>query len=107
RMKDRKFVTESRVTVAYTDDTTDVAGKVNLDSVVKFRTQIGDSLKLVGANNAGQLFTFNTAYDYAKDEFSIFEKPLVREIDSLLHVVGIGASFAFKLSNFSGKGDEY
>lgn len=107
RTRDRKFVTESRVMVTYRDDTADVAGKVNLDSIMKFRAFVGDSLRLGRSSNAGQLFTFNTAHAYTTNEFSEFGKPLVLEIDSLLQLAGIGASFSFKLSNFNEKGGEY
>ncbi|WP_079718156.1 sensor histidine kinase [Parapedobacter luteus] len=112
RLTDRKFIAESKVVLAYLEDTVDTPHNISLDSVVAFRARVGDSIIRdsqirVRANTSKQLFTINTAHDYTADEFSALSGALAREVDSLLRAAGIGSPFAFKLSNFSGRGDTY
>jgi Signal transduction histidine kinase len=104
---DRKIITESKMMVAFTDDSADRTRKFSLDSLVKIRRLVGDSLKMLRADSGGQVFTINTGYDYTEAEFATFYKPLKHEIDSLLSGSGISSPYAFRLSNFSGKGETY
>ena len=105
--KERKIIAESKVMFTYMDDTTNLGGKVNLDSIVRIREHLSDSVKLIRTDMGGQLFTINTPYDYGGEEFAGFSESLTHELDSLLRSVGVGSSFAFKLSNFSERGAEY
>lgn len=107
RFTDRKLITESRVTFTYRDDTVDIGRRIHLDSVMKFRTFFGDSLKLIRANKDGELVALHTAYRYTNNDFAEFATPLIHEIDSLLEASGIGAAFSVRLSNLNVKGDEY
>ncbi len=105
--KDRKFISESKIMLTYTDDTTDLGKKIKMDSVVGFRRQLRDSVKIVRMDTGGQLFTINTSYEYTKEEFARFGGPLQHEIDSLLRAVGVTSSFSFKLSNFGDQHEAY
>lgn len=101
---DRRIITESKMMVAFTDHSSEMAPKINLDSLVKIRRLVGDSVGSIKVDSTRQVFTINTGYDYTEAEFAAFNDPLLHEIDSLLQGVGIGSSYAFKLGNFSGRG---
>ncbi len=103
----RRKIRGTALFVSYADTTYAADHDAALDSILSIRHHAVDSVKLIHANRTGQTLTFDQSHTYQKPTFVALSQPLTNEIDSLLRSVGIGADFAFELSNFNGLGDTY